>query len=318
MFKISHFWKTAIAASTIIFAVGCTSASSSAPFHMYSSPLLEGEMETPRTSSTGSDSTSSPGVQPRQVYVYQRWHPDGDAAAPVRRQLDNARPGGRQGPPLDTVDASSEPVLANYDGNQPSGAGRTVDDSGGEADGGSSSVQRSSTDHEKVDGDPAALAAEFIHTILAVNDIEFDDKAAKNIPQLYRQCRTDGEAFHSNQPSIGDLVFFHNTYDANEDGRNNDWYTLVGIIENIATDGTIEFLAYRGDGIETLYLHPDELNRAEGSGGRTINSELRTRSSDDPPFTQYLAGQLFAGYCNILGDRSQLILMDEWAPGMEL
>ena len=296
-------------------------------------------MDTPRTSDSRSSGelSPSPGVEPRQVYVYQRLHPDG-GAAPDRtgpQRTASQRPG----PRLDTVEPSSEPVLPNFNPRQATGAGRTVDDdgagpdtprpaaqsdAGGAGDSGTKEVKET-VDTDEAEArevqpsanatvlDEATSSAQFVHALLEANDVHFSDTAAANIPALYRECRTEGETFQSNRPNIGDLVFFHNTYDANEDGRNNNWYTLVGVIEDIHQDGTVKFVTHRGERVETHTLNLDELSQ-QHAGQREINSKLRTKSSDDAPFTQYLAGQLFAGFCNILGDRQELILIDEWSP----
>lgn len=310
-------------------ATGCSSTSS-APFHMYSSPLLEGETESaPGVEPPNADDASAPGVEPRQVYAYRRWN-SGETTrptAPPRRTAST-----NQGT-FDVVDAPSEPVLASNagdtSGSGATGAGTASSDTGSSPDAPTRTVEeRSETDQleeSEATGDegdydgrdgrtPSTAAAGYIHAVLSANDVELDDRTSESIPRLYRSCRTDGETFHSRPPNIGDLVFFHNTYDANGDGRNNDWYTLVGIIEQVRSDGTVVFLAHRGDGVETLHLNLDRLDESTNTDGQRLNSRLREDSPDDPPFTQHLAGQLFAGYCDILGDRPDLVLIDQWSP----
>ena len=285
---------------TCVVAAGCSTNGSAAPFHMYSSPLLEGEMDSPRMETNG----SRPGVEPRTVYVYRRWHPESSPrSTPSATQY--ASNGGHSAP-LDTVQPSSQPVLANYDVSSAGSAPVPAVDG--------STRPGPAPEAVVTDGEPSTLSAQYMYTVLHVNGVEFDDEALTSVPAMYRECRSQGEIFQSSQPNIGDLVFFHNTYDANDDGRNNDWYTQVGIIQDIATDGTVEFLAHFEGKVQTLRMNMERIDRTEDATGRTINSKLRHQSSDDPPYTQYLAGQLFAGYCNILGDRRQLILVDEWAP----
>lgn len=303
MAKISKHWKAAIAVSTLILAVGCSTASS-APFHMYSSPLLEGEMNPPRSTGDGDGQQMSPGVEPRQVYVYQKWHPDGVGAS-TQPSMPTTTNGDTPPPTPDTA------VYATYD----SAASTDGHSTGTDAE---DLAETESIPTPSDDFDLAEVAAQFIHTTLSINDIEFGDAAAESIAVLYRECRSQGETFDARRPAIGDLIFFHNTYDANKDGRNNDWYTLVGIVEDIRPDGTVQFLAYRGNGIETLHFNRQHSDRRRDAQHRPLNSKLRAKTSDDPAYTQYLAGQLFAGYCNILGDRKELILMDEWSPTMNL
>lgn len=298
----------AVAASTLLIAAGC-STTGPAPFHMYSSPLLEGEME-PGDTGTTDDPDARAGVEPRQVYAYQRWHSDAVTSARTATARDNGQRGG-----FDTVHAPDEPVLANYEPN-PSGEGGTGADGSAPSDHSRTGKDNSISDGVSY-GDPADSAG-YIYDTLTVNGIEFDDDAASSIPRLYRNCRTEGETFQTGEPNIGDLVFFHNTFDANDDGRNNDWYTLVGIIERISSDGTVTFLAYTGSTVETLKMNLDQLDRHHRRGGEVVNSRLRDETPDDPPYTQYLAGQLFAGYCDVLGEQAELILIDRWTPDSPL
>ena len=305
MENYSKIWKTLVTTALLVAAAGC-STGSSAPFHMYSSPLLESEMETPRSSSVH-NAGYTPGVEPRQVYVYHRWHPENTA-----RSVTGSAPARGGG---------SQATLANYRPDDRT-KGRPASTSTGnpsvnapvESQASSALDVRELTDHRA----QAPLSAQFVFTTLRVNEIEISDGAAESIPVLYQQCREVGEIFHSSRPNIGDVVFFHNTFDANEDGRNNDWYTLTGIVEEVASDGTVSILTHRGDGVETIYLNRNQSDRGVTARGRVLNSELRAQADDDPDYTQYLAGQLFAGFCNILGDRQELILLDEWSPDMDL
>ena len=287
----------------LVVVPGCESTSS-APFHMYSSPLVEGEMQTPRTGTNGDD--PSPGVEPRQIYTYQRFHPDAaQPGAPGHRTADR---GSGSGASFDTVQAPSEAVLANYR-REPTGDADTTTDSSA-----SPGLATPPDNDDIAPGDRAASSAGYIYTILEANDIDVDDGAADSIPQMYRSCRSQGETFHSSQPNIGDLVFFHNTYDKNDDGRNNDWYTLVGIVEDFHSNGTIDFLAYHDGAVRSLQINPDRLDDHRTSAGETLNSQLREERDDDPPYTRYLAGELFAGFCDILGEQSELLLTDQWSP----
>ncbi len=162
-----------------------------------------------------------------------------------------------------------------------------------------------------------ADAARYVSAIYELNDVPIPADAHTDIPTLYRHCREKDAVFQSSEPKPGDLVFFHNLEDANGDGRNNDWYTFVGLVERVRNSGTVSILGYR-DGEVRSYKMNLEQPDSRRSGGQTVNSKLRQKSSDDPPFTRYLAGQLFAGYCSLLGDRSELLVVDNWQPGMEL
>jgi hypothetical protein len=48
------------------------------------------------------------------------------------------------------------------------------------------------------------------------------------------------------------------------------------------------------------------------------NTRLRQKRDSHPPFTRYLSGQLYAGRCNLLGNKRKFVLLEDWSPGMEL
>lgn len=295
-----------------LLAASCTSAPSAAPFHMYTSPLLEGE-HAPLDPAAGErhyQNGARPGVQERQVYSYRRWGHDAEKRP---RQI---RPEAPTRAPLDTVTPPDRPVLRNYR-EVAIGAGRThTDDHGGSEKPPAESNLAEAPKESRFDANE--LAAGYIFTLLRVNEIPIGDEAATSIPEIFRYCRAEGGVYHSSRPNVGDLVFFHNTYDVNDDGRNNDWYTLVGIVEAVQSNGTVDFLAYNRDVVIRQHVNLDEPSQRHLTGQREINSRLRNEAHDDAPFTQYLAGQLFAGYCNILGDRDDLIVIDNWSPDLEV
>jgi hypothetical protein len=90
-------------------------------------------------------------------------------------------------------------------------------------------------------------------------------------------------------PHPGDLAFFHDTYDRNHDGRANDPYTHVAVVESVA--GHAVLLVHRGSrGIERVRM---DLTR---SSDRASNDPVRHRRRSDPRSLHVLAGELFAGY----------------------
>lgn len=160
-------------------------------------------------------------------------------------------------------------------------------------------------------------AARYAAAIYELNGVPFPDGARTDIAEMYRHCRDNDAVFQSRAPKAGDLVFFHNVRDANDDGRNNDWYTWVGLVERVENTGTVHLLGYRDGAVGSLTMNRNRPD-VHTDGGDVLNTRLREKRSADPPFTQYLAGQLFAGYCSMLGDRSELLVVDNWQPGMEL
>ncbi|MCK6512967.1 C40 family peptidase [Myxococcota bacterium] len=61
--------------------------------------------------------------------------------------------------------------------------------------------------------------------------------------------------FHKAQlPALGDLVFWHYTYDKNRNGLLDDLWTHIGIVEEIDTNGRIAVLHYDGK-VKRVYMH---------------------------------------------------------------
>jgi hypothetical protein len=98
-------------------------------------------------------------------------------------------------------------------------------------------------------------------------------------------------------PAPGDLVFWHDTYDRNRNGRADDGLTHVGVVLYVV-DRSVVFVHRGGKAVvrgAMDTLRPDE---AKGAGGEVVNSHLRRKDPrlDDVPV---LAGALFAGYGRI-------------------
>ena len=122
-------------------------------------------------------------------------------------------------------------------------------------------------------------------------------KSKPQVREVYRALRAERLTYDRKDPQPGDLVFFHNTVDANGDGRQNDWYSLVGVVEEVRGDGTIAFILPVDGEISRRVMnlkHP-EARRLETSGP-ILNDVLRQKRLDDPPYAQYLAGELYAGF----------------------
>ena len=159
-------------------------------------------------------------------------------------------------------------------------------------------------------------AARYVAAVYRLNDVSLTDEQASSIPALYRKCRANHAVYTEGPPAAGDLVFFHNTVDANRDGRNNDWYTHVGLVES-TRNGVVSVLSYRQGSVQSFRMSLEHAAK-QRHDGRVVNARIRPEQSDDPPYTQYLAGQLFAGYCGLLGDVSELVVIDNWQPGMKI
>jgi hypothetical protein len=91
------------------------------------------------------------------------------------------------------------------------------------------------------------------------------------------------------RPRPGDLAFFHDTYDRNRDGRRNDPWSHVAIVES-EEDGQITLIHRGGGNVARLLMDLDRPSDPER------NSGVRVRRRRDPPGTLYLTGELSAGF----------------------
>jgi len=116
----------------------------------------------------------------------------------------------------------------------------------------------------------------------------------------WRAAKANGSVFGAKEwPAPGDLVFWHDTYDRNRNGRADDRFTHLGIVEYVE-DGTVYFLHRGGKGVARGVMTPRRPDDASDGGGRRLNSAIR--ATTHPMKDGGLAGALFAGYGRIHPD----------------
>ncbi|MDQ6734134.1 MAG: CHAP domain-containing protein [Nitrospirota bacterium] len=119
---------------------------------------------------------------------------------------------------------------------------------------------------------------------------------ANGVRLIYEHVRQHGRFHRGPAVRPGDLVFFDNTWDFNEDGMLNDPLTHVGIVEEVEGDGTVVFISRVSNAIERYRMNLHAPNAVRGADGRTLNDYLRRKKPGDPRATGYLTGQLFTGF----------------------
>lgn len=316
---------TRVAALALLAAssatVGCASSDTHAPFDIYTSPLLASEIQPARPASRSFDPLRLGDHEVSDtVYVSNdsgsRWDSaeDRKVSGPVAQGAAPSRPVGRA--------ARSAPAPAVAPAVVPAVVPPTLSTTNAKATAPKTKAP-AATDDKKVSPDAGSSfqpdhAAGYVWSVYGLNGVALPDAARDHIPAVYKHCKADGRITHSSDALPGDLVFFHNTFDKNADGRNNDWYTHVGLVHGVDDAGTIAVLSYVDDKVSTFQLNlrtPDETV----ADGRPVNAQLRRPSADDAPFTQHHAGQLFAGFCRLFADdRADLLVVDNWQPGMDL
>lgn len=279
----------------LLLAQGCASGNHS-PFHIYDSPLLSGDLEPgyPRSRSYDPFQMSATGgVQNRSAQNH------GGSAKPASTVIASIG---------EEEETSTLPALSAQK-SSPAHLGESAP---------AADAQPPRTGASADASGEAAHAADYIWSVYALNGVTFSPESRQSIPALFRACKERGKVYHSSRPAIGDIVFFHNTVDSNQDGRNNDWYTHAAIVESLTENGAVTLLSYRGAKVSRTHMSLEQPDAAMDRYGAELNTQLRTPADGDAPFTQYLAGQLFAGTCAALGDQAQFIIVDNWEPGMQL
>lgn len=269
-------------------ALGGCAAQKQAPFHVYQSPLLAAQTETPRPTDRTFDPASPgdfPDVNDERI-VAENSNSSWESVPQEKEE--------------------KEPAVANRAERRKAKPALSATRKGVGGRGGASSSSA-----EVGELSPARAAA-YVHKTLEVNGVHLPTESRTSIPVLWDECKSRGKA-HQGDPLPGDAAFFHNAFDANSDGRNNDWYTHVGVVESVDQDGTVVVLSWFGGKVDRISVNPRRPDESEANG-RTINSRIRRPTADDAPFTQYYAGQLFAGWCTLLDGKRDVVVIDSWRP----
>lgn len=109
------------------------------------------------------------------------------------------------------------------------------------------------------------------------------------------------DALHWNAvPRVGDLVFFDETHDRNDNGRNDDELTHIGVVIDVEPDGVAVF-AHAGTsrGRVTGVIDVEYPSVRRDATGRARNSYLREPEVWDPAQTVYLAGELWVAFATV-------------------
>jgi cell wall-associated NlpC family hydrolase len=114
---------------------------------------------------------------------------------------------------------------------------------------------------------------------------------------VFRYVEKHGQNHFRKVPQKGDLVYFDNTWDMNGNGKLDDPLTHVGIVEEVGADGMLQIIHRSNHGI---VREPMNLLRPHDE---KVNASLRASGRRDPPGTQHLMGELFAGFGTVPKDQ---------------
>jgi hypothetical protein len=122
------------------------------------------------------------------------------------------------------------------------------------------------------------------------------DNTANGVRLIYRHVERRGRLHRGPDVRPGDLVFFHDTWDRNGDGRVNDPLTHVGVVERLEQDGTVVFVSRVSRGVQRYRMNLAVPSAARAGDGRVLNDYLRRKRPGDPAGARYLTGELFASF----------------------
>jgi len=127
---------------------------------------------------------------------------------------------------------------------------------------------------------------------------QFSKYSGGGVTRLYRILE-DAELIHTSYyPQVGDIIFWDNTWDRNQDGKWNDELTHVGMVYATDDNGQIQYVHYHyREGVVTERMnlrHPDMYTTRILGSDVIINSAMRMRG--EPGGKGWLAGQLWKAF----------------------
>ena len=126
---------------------------------------------------------------------------------------------------------------------------------------------------------------------------DFDRYAGNGVVRLYKSLDARALLYTTTRPLPGDLIFWDNTYDQNENGKWDDQLTHVGMVMATAQDGEVSYVHHNvSKGIVIEYMNltrPAEYQSTQWGSTRVINSPMRQAEPGKPHPANWLSGQLY-------------------------
>jgi len=126
---------------------------------------------------------------------------------------------------------------------------------------------------------------------------DFNKFSGNGVTRIYKTLEKDNLLYSNDYPLRGDIIFWDNTYDENQDGRWDDPLSHVGMVVRVDKDGTISYVHdHIRNGITIDYMNlrkPDTWKDVESGHVRVINSPMRLAVAGKPHPPDWLSGQLY-------------------------
>ncbi|MEM5947103.1 CHAP domain-containing protein [Spirochaetia bacterium 38H-sp] len=124
---------------------------------------------------------------------------------------------------------------------------------------------------------------------------EFPNYSGNGVKRLYEILKDRNLLYTTRYPQPGDLIFWDNTYDANGNGRFDDYLTHVGMVMETRPDGTIIYIHHhlrKGIVLEQMNLNDPDTYTIEKDGKTLIINSPMRRKGDPRAQGKWLASQL--------------------------
>ena len=126
---------------------------------------------------------------------------------------------------------------------------------------------------------------------------DFDRFSGNGVTRLFRTLERENLLYTTTHPLPGDIIFWDNSYDQNEDGQWNDPLTHVGMVVGVEPDATVSYVhAHVRSGIiveRMNLLNPDARSRMEWGQVKILNSPMRMAEPGGTRPARTLAGALY-------------------------
>ncbi len=129
---------------------------------------------------------------------------------------------------------------------------------------------------------------------------EFSRYTGNGVLRLYKILYYAHLLYLTKTPRPGDLIFWDNTYDRNHNGKMDDYLTHIGMVVNVYSDGTIEYVhehIRKGIVIERMNLrYPNTYRKRINGRFVIINAPIRIKEKGKPHPSKWLASQLLRAF----------------------
>ena len=116
----------------------------------------------------------------------------------------------------------------------------------------------------------------------------FPRYAGNGVTRLYRYMADLDALYRPDIPAPGDIVFWDNSYDKNQNGRVDDDLTHCGMVVSTGVDGEVVYIHHNYvKGIVTERMNPAD------PGDPDKNSGMRMKSLGPTPEGEWSAGHLY-------------------------